>query len=199
MTREEQLKSCRICKKQRFDANQGIICSTTGSHADFEVACHHFEEDQALKARYDIIPIPKSTSKGKRLANYLLDSVFLVIISMCVWIFLARIVVSYVPEYVWMFEQEDGLRDYLIGFVIAMLYYSLFEGLTGRTLAKFITGTKVVNEKGEKPGLYDVLIRSISRFVPLEWISIFLSDDKTMWHDSWSKTHVVDVVKQPKI
>ncbi len=167
----------------------------TNSPADFEATCPHFDEDQALKARSEVIPTPKSTGKGKRFANYLLDGVFFFIIAITVWIFLARIVVSYAPEYAWIFEQEDNFRDNLIGFVLTMLYYSLFEGLTGRTPAKFITGTKVVDENGEKPGLYAVLIRSISRLVPLEVISIFLSGDKTMWHDSWSKTFVVDIVK----
>ena len=80
--------------------------------------------------------------------------------------------------------------SYLSGIVLYILYYSLFEGLTGRTLAKFITRTKVVDKDGEKPDFRKILIRTITRLVPFEWLSFM--GEGTGWHDTWSKTIVVE-------
>lgn len=45
MTRSEQLRFCKICTNQKFDLQQGIICSLTNKKADFEETCDTFEED----------------------------------------------------------------------------------------------------------------------------------------------------------
>lgn len=71
-------------------------------------------------------------------------------------------------------------------------YFILFEGFFGRTPGKFITRTKVISSKTNKnPLFYQILLRTILRFIPLEWLS-FLSDQPVGWHDSISKTKVVD-------
>ena len=48
MTREEQLRFCKICTKQKFDLQQGIICSLTNKKADFEDKCDWFEENTSI-------------------------------------------------------------------------------------------------------------------------------------------------------
>lgn len=48
MTRTEQLKHCKVCLNQKFDLNQGIICSLTNEKADFEDQCDTFEENKKL-------------------------------------------------------------------------------------------------------------------------------------------------------
>lgn len=48
MTREEHLKSCKICKNKKFDRNKGIVCKLTNEIADFEETCSNFEEDIEL-------------------------------------------------------------------------------------------------------------------------------------------------------
>jgi len=45
MNREKQLEYCRKCINQKFDPNQGIICSLTNQKADFEIECNYFEID----------------------------------------------------------------------------------------------------------------------------------------------------------
>lgn len=47
MTREERLKFCTICKKQTKDFKQGLVCSLTGTKADFEDKCVNFEIDES--------------------------------------------------------------------------------------------------------------------------------------------------------
>jgi uncharacterized RDD family membrane protein YckC len=76
----------------------------------------------------------------------------------------------------------------LFGILMFISYYILLESLSQRTLGKIAFGTIVVNEVGEKPTFRQVVIRSVSRFIPFEAISCF---GERGWHDSLSKTHVV--------
>ena len=76
-----------------------------------------------------------------------------------------------------------------------ILYYTIMETLTGRTLAKFLTNTKVVTEQeGTKPGLLTCFIRSVSRLIPFESLS-FLSNKPVGWHDALAGTMVTGNVK----
>ena len=75
---------------------------------------------------------------------------------------------------------------------VAIFYYTVFEWVTGRTLAKYITRTKVVMEKeGTRPSLLACFIRSVCRFLPLEFVSGFSAHPVT-WHDSLASTLVTD-------
>jgi lipoprotein-releasing system ATP-binding protein len=79
---------------------------------------------------------------------------------------------------------------YLGGMLI--LYYTLMEWSTGRTLAKYITQTKVIVEgEATKPGLLTCFIRSVCRFLPLEFVSGF-SKRPVTWHDSLASSSVID-------
>jgi ABC-type lipoprotein export system ATPase subunit len=76
--------------------------------------------------------------------------------------------------------------------IIYLLYYWLMEGFTGRTLAKFITGSKVMMESDfSKPRFLTCLFRSLSRLIPLEPFS-FLSKRPIGLHDIISSTIVAD-------
>ena len=70
----------------------------------------------------------------------------------------------------------------------------ILEGLTQRTIGKLITRTKVVMENGEKPSSEAIIIRSLCRMIPFDAFS-FLGDPSRGWHDTISKTYVVDVQK----
>ena len=77
---------------------------------------------------------------------------------------------------------------------LLLIYYTTIETLTGRSLGKFITKTKVVIYDGSKPTFNEILVRSLCRLIPLEHFS-FLGEDGNGWHDSISKTYVVDIAK----
>jgi uncharacterized RDD family membrane protein YckC len=50
--------------------------------------------------------------------------------------------------------------------LFALLYYTLLEGLTGRTLGKLITGIRVVDaETGGKPGILSGFVRTLLRLI----------------------------------
>lgn len=90
---------------------------------------------------------------------------------------------------------NEALSVNLLSITILILYYALFEGLAGQTLGKFVTGTKVLNEKDEKPSFLNILGRTFCRLIPFEAFS-FLGSGYG-WHDSISSTKVV-VIKEVK-
>lgn len=73
----------------------------------------------------------------------------------------------------------------------AIFYYLFFEGLFGRTIGKIITGSIVVNENGLKPSFSIICIRTLCRLIPFDALS-FLGKSEKIWHDSLSKTFVVE-------
>ena len=80
--------------------------------------------------------------------------------------------------------------SFFIGAPIVLAYYIALEALSGRTLGKLITGTKVVNEAGTKPSFGQIVGRSFARIIPFEAFS-FLAEDGRSWHDTLPKTFVV--------
>jgi hypothetical protein len=51
-----------------------------------------------------------------------------------------------------------------------------------------ISGAIILDEYGQKPSLKKIFIRTISRYVPLDFISAF---ESRAWHDQWSDTLVL--------
>ena len=88
------------------------------------------------------------------------------------------------------FDQPNRLIDYTLAVITGLIYFSVLEASTGRTIAKYITKTKVVNEKGEKPDFGTALVRSLARFIPFEAFSFLGSG--TGWHDKFSNTRVIE-------
>jgi uncharacterized RDD family membrane protein YckC len=82
------------------------------------------------------------------------------------------------------------IPDMLLGVVLFLLYYALQEAIWGRTLAKFITGTKVVTVAGTSPTVKQAIGRTLCRYIPFEAFS-FLGESPVGWHDKFSGTRVV--------
>ena len=57
----------------------------------------------------------------------------------------------------------ERIPDILFGVLLTLVYYLPLEGLTGRTLGKLVTGTRVVNADGMKPTFNQILGRTFSR------------------------------------
>jgi uncharacterized RDD family membrane protein YckC len=138
-------------------------------------------------------------SKGKRFANFIIDYIGQLIIGGAIGIAMA--IISEITgdyEYVAWIDTMGTLGEYALGIVILIVYYMLFETITGRTLGKYITNTKVLTEDGQKPEADKILYRTLSRMIPFEAFS-FLGDEGRGWHDSIAKTVVVDVKKYNEI
>ena len=56
--------------------------------------------------------------------------------------------------------------------LIILIHVLVFEYLYGRSLGKFISGTIIVTENGEKPSLKHLVVRNLARFIPFEALSI---------------------------
>jgi uncharacterized RDD family membrane protein YckC len=135
-------------------------------------------------------------SKGIRFANYIIDYIVQIILGGLLGVLLAIIseLTGSYTLYEIVIESESRLSDYLLGIFILLLYFNVIETFTGRSVGKFITKTKVVTQDGLKPTFDTILVRTLSRIIPFEQFS-FLGEDSVGWHDSLSKTYVVDIKK----
>ena len=89
-------------------------------------------------------------------------------------------------------DKLNNSNELILGIIIISAYYIAFEGISGRTIGKFITRTKVVTETGEEPEFSHILKRTFCRFIPFESFS-FLDSKRTGWHDRFSNTQVVEI------
>ena len=123
-------------------------------------------------------------SKGKRFANFIIDYIMALIV----------MVVLYAILYIFdaLNLDEDTVLDRLVGILVYVVYYLALEnGLDGKTIGKFITGTRTVNMDGSIADAGTIFKRSLSRLVPFEPFS-FLGSSSEGWHDKWTDTIVID-------
>ncbi len=135
-------------------------------------------------------------SKGKRFGNFIIDYIIQMVLGAGVGVLIAitaELTGNY-GLYDIVVESDSRFIDYVFGFIILIIYYTTIETLTGRSIGKYITKTKVVLKDGSKPTINEILIRSLCRIIPFEQFS-FLGDLGKGWHDTLSKTFVVDIEK----
>lgn len=122
-------------------------------------------------------------STGKRFANYLLDAIMIYILMFAYGIIL---------YFAGIIDERGEMPGQWLLFMYlgGLLYYIVMEAAFGRTIGKFITGTKVVREDGSDPDFMQILGRTLCRLIPFEPFS-FLSSE-VGWHDSISKTKVIN-------
>ena len=90
---------------------------------------------------------------------------------------------------------EGGNRGELIIMMLITLlisifnYYFILELYFQKTLGKALTGSKVIEENGEKASVKKIILRTICRFIPIDWISFIFFRNGI--HDRLSKTKVI--------
>jgi len=136
---------------------------------------------------------PVLAGAGQRFLNYLIDVIvfllFLIVISLVV----LEVNQPFYLRMVYNDSSANQLLHRLLVTVLFVMYYSFLETVfKGRTIGKFITGTKAVNEDGTEMQSKTIWLRSLSRVVPFEPLSAFGGHP---WHDKWTKTYVIDVKK----
>jgi uncharacterized RDD family membrane protein YckC len=131
-------------------------------------------------------------STGKRLANFIIDRVayfiIVVLIGAGIGFGMAQSGTfgSLNTESIWF-----TLADIIISLLLYAIFYIILEfSLKGKTLGKYITGTRAVNEDNTTMNLETVVKRSLSRIVPFEPFS-FLGSTPKGWHDRWTHTKVI--------
>ena len=134
-------------------------------------------------------------SKSKRLANYFIDSLLFYLFFFLIGSILAMIAILLGSEGVLQvlenLENMSPLLDRLISAIAFVIFYFILESISQKTIGKLITKTKVVLENGDKPSSETIIIRSLCRIIPFEPFS-FLGEIPRGWHDTLSKTYVVD-------
>jgi uncharacterized RDD family membrane protein YckC len=135
-------------------------------------------------------------SNGSRFLNNFIDSLFTYVFSLvlqyCLFPFIIGIFNSFDSSGfgIWYYSLNEWYWVG-IGMAITLGYYLLTEGLFGRSVAKFITGTIVIDKTGMKPSFRAIFKRTLCRYIPFEALS-FLGNTGKGWHDTISDTYVVD-------
>ena len=145
-----------------------------------------------MSNRQYTIPEEIIASNGKRFANVVIDYVARLGLTFVIGMIAAMIgVLTGNEEILIFFQNITRIQELTIGLVVLLVYYNIFEIFFGTTIGKLMTKTVVVDEYGEKPTANAVLIRSLCRLIPFEVFSFF-GTPWIGWHDSLSKTYVVN-------
>lgn len=130
-------------------------------------------------------------SLGIRFLNYLLDLFTLVIINI-ISTLISDMLYVFTDSKLFYFYGNAGIGwQFLFGNINCFIYYFLMEHfLNGRTVGKYITGTKVISTDGTQPTSQQILYRNLTRLIPFDGLSFFGMNG---WHDSWSDTRVINV------
>jgi uncharacterized RDD family membrane protein YckC len=124
------------------------------------------------------------SSAGRRFANVVIDSA-------CTFLF--TIFIVFLLVLLGVDNYLDTINDWVFAIIIYLLYYVPQEVIIGKTIAKCITGTKVVTIHGLRPSLPRIAIRTVFRFIPLDWFSFFGENGRPLgFHDVFSGTRAID-------
>lgn len=124
----------------------------------------------------------KKVGDGTRILNFIIDSILIFLLAFGAFQYWNFYVVNwhFTPVNFWWF---------IAGMLF--IYYFLWEGFTGRSPGKWLSASKVVNAKGEKPSLGWVLVRTLLRLIVVDFF--FNAILGMPLHDYLSKTTVVEI------
>ncbi|PKF74449.1 RDD family protein [Chryseobacterium sp. PMSZPI] len=145
--------------------------------------------------KYLVVVDQNRSQKWARFANLVIDRIVVLCIFIAFGFFSSLIFavtgVDFFLTVVRKLSEVNRFMDILITSTVYFTYLLLIEYFTkGRSIGKYITGTKVICIDGTESTFRDYFIRNISRFVPFDFLS-FLGENG--WHDSWSETRVINI------
>jgi len=126
----------------------------------------------------DLLPINTEQIKAtitKRFLNYFVDI----------------IIISFISVF---FDFNSNGQNLTVP-IVFLSYYLLMEGAFRTTIGKLLTNTKVVDIDGTR--VNEIFVRTICRIIPFEPLSFLFG--KNGWHDSISKTTVIDKGMRKKL
>ena len=152
------------------------------------------EREEAL-----LFPLPvhavDEASSDQRFINFLIDNILMqygmAAFSASV---LAAAIGYFSPGAANQLFGADNKANYLFTFYLIysfnhLLYYPVCEKFcNGRTVGKWITGTRAVRKDGTALTLRNAMLRCLFRVIPLEPFSALSG---VPWHDAWTKTIVI--------
>lgn len=159
------------------------VLSGTGPAGYYPITFFYLMETSTLTTEA-AQPVLVQAGWGRRLVNLLVDYLAIFAVFFGLGVTLALLGQADALD-----KLEDDLLSRVLFIVVSLVYYTLMEGLFGRTFGKMLTGTRVVTDEGTHPSFGTIVKRSLWRFVPFDALS-FLGDAYG-WHDSRSDTQVV--------
>lgn len=169
-------KFCPVCGTPTDLANQ-VFPNIAGAPATVPMS-NAVPIATGNPAQYEV------SSQGLRLANSLLDGIFIGIIN-----FILGFIVGFIVAMAGVSKDSVGTLGFIVGILGWFFYYFIMELAWGRTIAKFITGTKVVMRDGSRANAAHIVGRTFSRYIPFDAFSFLFG--RMGWHDRISKTIVV--------
>ncbi|MES2882762.1 MAG: RDD family protein [Bacteroidota bacterium] len=136
-------------------------------------------------------------STGQRFLNYLIDALLMQYgLAFATGYLLVQLLLAVSPNTAYELFGDDRssgnlvIASYLLAIVNYLIYYTIAEkAFRGYTLGKLVTGTRAIREDGGELTWRDAFLRTISRLVPFEPLSIWFGNG--LWHDRWTKTLVI--------
>jgi hypothetical protein len=129
---------------------------------------------------------------GKRFLNYIIDLVCFFLLAVAVAIVG---VVFWGEDFANSVEDPNPILDRLVTLLMYAIYMFVQEAIfKGRSIGKFITGTKAVYLDGSTINTITALKRGFSRAVPFAVFSAF-GNPCDPWWDRWTDTQVIDIKK----
>lgn len=121
------------------------------------------------------------TGIGARVINFITDTTILFFISLGLYKWWSFYVINWGYRFI---------PFYVFFFVTLVLYYTMFEGLTGRTPGKYLSLSKVVNSNFKKPSIATAFLRSLLRLTIID--AFFIPFLNRPLHDAITKSKVVE-------
>jgi uncharacterized RDD family membrane protein YckC len=123
----------------------------------------------------------KNVGDGTRILNFIVDGLLVFFLSFAVFKYWNFYVVNwhFKPINFWWFIAA-----------VLFIYYSFFEMIWSRTPGKWASSSKVVDLKGNKPSVLQIICRSLLRLIIIDFFF------NAFWgkplHDKLTKTEVVE-------
>lgn len=140
-----------------------------------------------------------AASQNKRLVNFIVDNIVLQVLGGVAGFAIGMMYVVSAGGQITPAQQSQLQSfSFIVGILVALMYFVILEGLFKLTLGKLLTGTRVVNAAGGQASFGQIIGRSFARMIPFEPFSFLFGDTTTGWHDTLSGTRVVDLRKARK-
>jgi uncharacterized RDD family membrane protein YckC len=128
----------------------------------------------------------KVASQGKRFINLLIDTA-------CYYIFSFGIGVILGATGLYTILNVDEWNNIIFSISIVSSFFIFFETIWAKTPGKLVTKTRVImKDDKSKPLFGTIVLRTLCRFIPFEAFSFLGSKNPQGWHDTLSKTVVID-------
>jgi uncharacterized RDD family membrane protein YckC len=123
-----------------------------------------------------------------------------ILLNILVVLFIATAPIKNLQAEIQNFDTKNTVNQLIlnmIGFVISVIYNSIFEatamqGSIGKKICKLV----VVDADGRRLGLGQALLRNLYKFISgaalcLGYLNIIWDEHHQGWHDQWARTYVI--------